>query len=119
AGVIDENVEAAEALPHRRGDAIELVEPAQIAGRERALGIRPGLDLPCGLLEPRLVARADRDTDTFRAETESDGPPDSLASARHQRRRAGKRNIHEISFSVLDSAAGARLGKAGARRQSN
>src|SRR5206468_3496050 len=46
ARVVHKNVEAAEALPHRRGDAIDLVEPAQIAGHDEDLGVRSGLDLP-------------------------------------------------------------------------
>src|SRR2546425_4246447 len=110
ARVVHEDVEPAEAIPHRRGDAIHFVEPAQVAGDDENLRFRLRLDLLRGLLEPRLVARADRDPGALGAQAERDGPPDPLASARHQRRLAGQFEIHEVSFLTL-SAAGSRSGE--------
>src|SRR2546422_6191153 len=115
ARVVDEDVESTEAIPHRGGNTVHFVQSAQIAGDDEDLGARLRLDLLCGFLESRLVARADRDLRALSTEAERDRPPDSLASTRHQRRLAGQFKIHEVSFLTFTSTS---LGKAGAARQS-
>src|SRR5262249_41249631 len=96
--VVHEDVDPTEALLDGRGDPVHLVESAQIAGDDQPLGIRLRLDVPRRLLEPRLVARADRHARALGAETERDGPPDALTAARHQRRLAAQFEVHESSF---------------------
>src|SRR5438093_2576002 len=108
ARVIHEDIDPPEALLDGRGDPVHLVEPAQIAGDDEHLGVRLRLDLLRRLLEPRLVARADRDLRALGGEPERDGPPDAQTAPRHQRCLAAQLEIHEISFLTFTSTPGAR-----------
>src|SRR3989442_1478118 len=109
----DENVRGRTEVGETLREVYEppVCDPArQVAGDDENLRFRLRLDLLRGLLEPRLVASADRDPGALGAQAERDGPPDPLASARHQRRLAGQFEIHEVSFLTL-SAAGSRSGE--------
>src|SRR5262249_56972918 len=81
ARVVHEDVDSTEALVDGRGDPVHLVEPAQIAGDDQHLGVRLRLDLARRLLEPRLVARADRHARALAAQAHRAGPPAALTAA--------------------------------------
>src|SRR5262249_19150356 len=116
-----------EALVDGRSNPVHLVEPAQIAGDDEHLGVRLRLDLLRRLLEPRLVACADRHARALGAEAERDGPPDPQTAASHQRRLAAQFEIHMSSFLGFTSLPAARparwpglgLGNGGTVRQSS
>src|SRR4030095_6221588 len=93
-GVVDEDVDAAEAADRGVDDPLDVVGPRQIAGDREHL--RPGRagELPGRLLERRLAARADRHPDAFLDETERDRLADAFAAPGDQRHAPLQAEIH-------------------------
>ena len=84
---------------HRGGDAIDLVEPAQIAGDDEDFGVRPRPDL-LRRLRRAAACRARRSQPArLRRRGRARWPGRFPASSRHQRRLAGQFEIHEVSLS--------------------
>src|SRR5206468_9534605 len=101
AGVVDEDVDAAEARGGRVDDALGVVGPRQIAGHREHLGAGRSRQLFRRGLERVLAAGADRDTRPFLGEPARDGFADAFAAARHQRHLALQAEIHgTLSFVV-------------------
>jgi hypothetical protein len=103
AGIVDQNIEAAEALLHRFDERLWRALATQIGGLiERTAAAL--LDLADDLLERRLVAPGEHHVAAFLGKRERDAAADAAARSRHQRDLSGLSQVHDSkSMTAFDS----------------
>jgi hypothetical protein len=94
AGVVDEDVDAPQALSRGRHHPLDLHQLGQVRRDHHDVLLPPLADFGGDAIEPGLLARADRHPRALGGEPERDRPPDSLAAAGHQRRLAFQFEVH-------------------------